>query len=426
MHDRATKTPSAAFAMLAIVAASLAVNARAGAQEAGGQAWEGPHWLALPLLNFNEDDGFGFGAIGNMHWHAEDVEPFTLSLNALALVTHRLVQKYGVVLEWVDVGGMPLRLGAMVWYYESRSAAFCGFGNLTRCSHQDAVAAAQRAGLQAGDRGYAGFVHRYHLNRMHEINGQVQLRWRVVEAAGKLELFGGLRLTRYRPGVPGEPGPYPGSLFAEYFPDGQNGYVGLIEAGVTYDTRDYEPWPTRGMWLEASIRGAPPLGGSYWGFGGGNITVCGYLPLTLQRDVLLAARFVADLVGGDLPAEEMFRVGGTQYFSAYGGTFAGRGVRARRFLGRIRLIGQAELRWLPISGQIWGSDLTLWMVMFTDMGWIGVDWDHFGGDPKKIIPTAGYGVRLQLNRDTVVRADVGLSRVEGLDPMFYVELRNAF
>ena len=46
--------------------------------------------------------------------------------------------------------------------------------------------------------------------------------------------------------------------------------------------------------------------------------------------------------------------------------------------------------------------------------------------PFKIIPTAGYGIRLQLNQDTVVRADVGLSRVEGLDPMFYVELRNAF
>jgi hypothetical protein len=64
--------------------------------------------------------------------------------------------------------------------------------------------------------------------------------------------------------------------------------------------------------------------------------------------------------------------------------------------------------------------------LFTDMGWIAVDWDHFGGDPEKIIPTAGFGTRLQLNRDTVVRADVGLSRVEGLDPMIYIELRNAF
>lgn len=72
-----------------------------------------------------------------------------------------------------------------------------------------------------------------------------------------------------------ERGPYPGSQFERDHPDGEPGLVSLGQAGLLFDTRDHEPAPTRGVLLEASVRGAHRATGSDWSFAG--VSASGHL-----------------------------------------------------------------------------------------------------------------------------------------------------
>ena len=80
------------------------------------------------------------------------------------------------------------------------------------------------------------------------------------------------------------------------------------------DSRDAEPSPTEGWWVEGSLRATTP-GLSTWNYGGFNVTVRGYthLPVdvpghgSLGRRLVLANRFTVDGVVGDIPVQELAR-----------------------------------------------------------------------------------------------------------------------
>jgi hypothetical protein len=396
----------AAVAVLAVLTAARAARAE---PQAG---WA---WGAVPIVNFDADAGVGVGGVGTLTRHARGLRPYRASLLVQLFATSEKVQGHELKWDVVAAGHPRLRAFGRVGYFATVNRNYCGLGNAVTCDPADAEAAADAAGIAPGTGERDDFVRRFHRVRFVDPFGQAGGRWRL-DDRGVVSAFAQWRLWYFRPGTLSERGPYPGSLYARDHPDGEPGLASVPQLGVMVDTRDDEASPSRGVWIEASVRGAGRATGSTWSFAGGNLTARGYL--RLGHAVVSATRVVVDGVAGDLPVPELGLVNAADTYVAFGGAAMGRGVREHRFIGRIKLLGQQELR-APLSRR--------WVAVgFVDAGWIAVDWDDVGGDPGRILWTTGGGLRFIYNPTFILRADLGVSPVEGWSPQVYLYLGHLY
>lgn len=307
---------------------------------------------------------------------------------AQVFVSSEHVQAHELRWDLVAIGTRRLRLFGRFAYFSTVNRNYCGLGNAATCAPSVAEAAADDAGFAPGSPARDDFVRRYYRARFIAPTLAAGARWTLDSA---WSAFGQLRLTYVRPGTLGEHGPYPGSLFATHHPDGEPGFISVPQLGAMYDTRDSEATPTSGAWIEASARGASGA----WDFVGGNISIRLYRPLGSR--VVSATRLVVDGVAGSLSVAELGLVNAAESYVAFGGQTAGRGIRESRFIGRIKLIAQQELR-VRLSRRWVGLG-------FVDAGWVAVDWDDVGGDPW-FVPWGGWS-RRALHRQPDVHSSRG-------------------
>lgn len=394
-------------------AASLAlvlVLAPPPAHAEGEPGWAGG---AVPVLNYDADAGFGLGAIGTLARHDPDARPYRVALQAQVFVTSERVHGHELRWDVVGVGHRRLRLFGRVGYFATVNRNHCGLGNEVECAPAEAEAAADAAGLAPGSPERVELVRHFHQVRYVNPFAQAGARWRL---GRRLSAFGQWRLYDYRPGTLRERGPYPGSLYARAHPDGEAGLASVPQLGVMVDSRDAEGTPARGAWVEVSLRVADAATGSAWRFAGVNVTTRAYQRLAPW--LVLATRQVTDVAAGALPLPELGLVNAAETYVAFGGQAMGRGVREHRYVGRIKVLGQLELR-ADLSRR-WGA------IAFVDAGWIAVDLADVGGDPARVLGSTGAGVRFVQHQTFILRADVGLSPHEGWAPQLYLQLGHLY
>jgi hypothetical protein len=370
-------------------------------KDPGGLAPSGPppgHWTfaGVPRLTINSDEGFGLGVRGTFFWHRFNQRPYKTAVSFQSWVTTRLVQHHFVRVDAIDAFSWPLRLEAEAGFFSILTLPFCGAdqddcvdGPLTR------LRSLEPYGLATG-------------------------RLRLVKAPFfkdtlKLETFFGWRGTAYIPGSlfdddgDGAPDlfPYPGSRYAQLHPRGEPGFASVVQAGLAIDTRDDEPNPTRGFFVDASVRGSGPVVGSAFSFVGANLTARLYAPLLPSRTVVVAERVIIDGVAGEAPWRERVRLGGLVESSGIGGLDVGRGIRLARFAGRMRLAWQHELRVMPLVLDIGGNSLGLPVALFCDSG-VSLD----DGARPRLLFGGGISFRVVWNKTFVMRLDLALSPLE--------------
>ena len=383
----------------------------------------------MPVLGLNIDEGLGGGVLLAVHRYDNDSEAFRDDFALRLFLTSRFVQRHEIKWEGIDVMDLPLRVWARLGFYSTVTQNFCGTGNAVSCDDDRATAAAIDAGFVRGSAAFDDFVRHYYRTRFMRPHADLLLRWRLTDAP-KIELMGGTRLAWYLPGDFSSSGPYPGSLYARSFPDGEAGFSSVLQLGATVDQRDVEASPTRGFFAEASLRGASPWWGSRWTYGGGNAAVSLYVPLPLG--LVLASRSMGDLLIGDVPIEEQAQTGGTRDHTAFGGQWIGRGLREHRGIGKIKVIQQFEVRRDFFDFAVFGVRCDVGAGVFGDAGWIGADVADFGGgaigsdgvrtdvgSPTRILFGTGAGLRVLLNRALLMRLDVAWSPFEAITPSFY-------
>lgn len=402
----------------AVIAALLLASAPAAAEE------EGLDWAGVPILNFDSDAGVGLGVLGSLYWMEPEIEPYRRSLTLQIFVSTELVQAHELQWDLLRVADTPLRITGKAGYYATITRNFCGYGNEVTCDPDVAEQAAMDAGLSPGSDEFDAFTRHYYQRRFVNPWGTVIARWPFDR---RWSAFGGWRLSYLLPGTFSDRDHYQGSLYDELVEAGEvpgggdeQGLVSVPQVGVVYDSRDNEPAPNRGLWFEASVRGAALPTGSSWSFAGANTTTRLYLPIGGR--LVAATRLVADVLVGDPPTEELAQMGGTELYEAFGGKNIGRGIRSHRYLGRIKLLGQQELRWTALR---W-KDKAITLNGFVDAGHLALDWDEFGGDPGRVLWSAGGGVRVAWTPNFIVRLDVGASPYEQEDPQFYVYIGHVY
>jgi hypothetical protein len=413
-----------AFAALLIAAASTGLAADDEAPE------DGFGMGALPALNYNSDEGFGYGVIGTGYWYRDGLRPYKYGLTLRVFLTTKNVHAHMVRLDALDVADTPLRITAQAGYYSTLAANFCGYVGDGHCG-ADSVAVAEAAADQVGLAGVEreDFLRRYYLHRYTEPYVNIQTRTRLKDLPHKVEIMAGYRGSYYMQGTPSDPAPWAGSLYdSEYFATGalasdDEGFSSVVQGGMVFDNRDNEPAPNSGYWSEVSLRGAGAFTGSAWSFGGVNVTHRQYYNW-IDRWLVSASRVVFDTAFGDLPTQELVRMGGLVDYSAVGGQYGGRGLRQWRLIGKSKLLLQEELR-LTFARLTPGKQkIDLGTVGFLDYGLVAPSLSEL--DVMEEGLGTGAGLRVTWNTNFIVRVDAGFSPVENWANKLYINLDHIF
>lgn len=184
---------------------------------------------------------------------------------------------------------------------------------------------------------------------------------------------------------------------------GRTSFVGF---GVAYDTRDFEPYPTKGIKTEFYVTQYPKWLGSEYSFT--RITLSDLRYKTLRPGVVLAHHWVFEGILGGAPFFELDRVGGWGLLNVSGGSGAMRGFLPSRFLGHFKWVQQLELRYEFGRSNVWRQRFDFSFVPHIDL--IRA-WDK--SKPFTITNFAisgGFGMRIRWNKNFVVRTDVAFSR----------------
>lgn len=392
-------------------------------------------FVVLPIVSLSSDEGVGGGAVLALQHHTPGAEPFRDDVSLRIFVTSRLVQRHELRWEGIDVLGLPARVRVRASLFSTLVQPFCGFGMGVSCAEGDAAAAAIAEGMRAGTEPFDAFVRRYFQLRYIRPAADVLVRWRARDKPHRLELMGGWRVAGYIPGTFAERGPWPGSLYARVFPDGEPGIASVPQVGFTVDDRDFEPLPARGYFLEASVRGAHPWWGSTWTWAGLNASLHGYTRLLDAPQLVWAARLMVDVADGGMPTEEIAETGGIRDFGVFGGQWVGRGLRDRRVMGKLKVVHQSELRLALFDSSLWGVRFDVGATLFGDVGWIGVGFEDVtgasGGDlwpaghPLGLVYGAGVGLSILVNRAVLSRLEVAGSPIEQSSPMLSTPVGSA-
>lgn len=202
------------------------------------------------------------------------------------------------------------------------------------------------------------------------------------------------------------------------------GRVSLVQLSIMYDTRDYEPDPSRGVFLELANEHSSVATGSEFTFHKMLLQARHFVrlaPSILKRTVLATRLGYGTILGREAPFfefQDQWSAEGS--IRALGGSQTLRGYKANRFLGRTVAFLNAEVRHRMIDFDVLHQNVTLTLAPFLDLGTVG--------DKEFLIkPTArisgGAGLRIGWNRSTLIVLDAAFSHE---DRQFFLNFNNSY
>ena len=348
-------------------------------------------FLPVPLVTYDSDNGLGLGLAMALFYN-DGTAPYRLAVIGQVLeTTDGVIQDY-VKLDYLGVLGTRFRLNTEIRYLHEPNASFYGIGNTT-----PSLAGATSTYYSYGRTNPAA---RFELR--HVLTGD----W--FAYAGYLLEDTEIQL-------------YQGSLLSQTKAVGIGGGLNSpFQLGVVYDSRDFEPWPTRGQYTDIALRAAGPETGSNYSWVGGTIVWRTYTGLPGR--LVLANRFLLDIMSGNVPFFGEDQTGGLEEMHGLGGWSTLRGFVKDRFVGDGKLLENVELRRFFLGFEPFHQRLDIGVASFCDLG--RIYGESFQDGPALFVHwDVGAGLRLMLNRNLVLRADVGAS-VEGA--RIYVLFGNIF
>jgi outer membrane protein assembly factor BamA len=187
---------------------------------------------------------------------------------------------------------------------------------------------------------------------------------------------------------------------------GRDNYLRL---GISYDTRDYEPDPNRGVFIDGEVDLGTVALGSQFDYARALISARGYYsPIPERADLVIAGR--ATIVG---------QTNGAPFFSmdtlpftedprqGLGGHRTLRGYRQDRFVGSVMTVANAEVRWTFGHATAWHQRFGFILVPFVDVGRV---YDSLGElSLRQWKPWYGGALRVAWNLATLATIDYGIS-----------------
>jgi outer membrane protein assembly factor BamA len=187
------------------------------------------------------------------------------------------------------------------------------------------------------------------------------------------------------------------------------GREGFLRLGISYDTRDYEPDPNRGVFADLVLDMATAAAGSEYDYLRLLGAVRGYWsPAPAKTDLVLAARALLELQTEGTPFFSMDSLPFSEDFrNGLGGHRTLRGYRQNRFVGRTMAAVTGEARWTFTRFSLGSQRFAMIAVPFVDAG---RSFDHAGALTLEDWRLSyGGALRISWNLATILTIDYGRS-----------------
>lgn len=377
-------------ALLLLVAVSGAARP-AGAQSAPRPGWE---ITGLPALNYDADEGLGYGAVVELYDYAPAARPYRLTIQPTLFLTTQGRRDATVFVDAPSLGGGRWRITSFAGREHQLAAPYYGIGDATPYD-------------PARERAPDSYFYRYGRDQLR-LTMDVQRR----VGASAFRVLAGAGATR----TVIDPTPFDSgsTLLAAQLgaapPVARGNYARL---GAVWDTRDREIGPTRGVWAEGIVQRTSRALGATADFTRATASLRAYR--SAGRRVVLAERIVVQSVTGDAPFFELTTIESSfKRIEGLGGAQTLRGVPRDRWIGPALWLSNSELRWRALDGRLFGRSTSTTLTAFADVGRV---WDRVPtiGDAlhdafRGVHGSFGGGTRVGFGDSFVAALDVGHSR----------------
>jgi hypothetical protein len=366
----------------------LAATSVGGAQEPRAQGFQ---LSGLPALNYNSDEGFGYGLVAGLYDHGMgDRSPYVWSFEPLIFFTTEGRREVSAVFDAPYILDGAARLTVFAGFLRDCCQPYYGRGNGTT---YNAASAAPSAGPN------------FYTYRRERWSGVIDLQWRVARG---LRLLTGVA-AHHNAGTARDPN----TLFALEGLGGSSVSLGP-KLGLVLDTRDRERDPTDGVWVDILVWQGLAILGADNRFTRVTATVRNYS--RISSAFTFATRILVEHVAGDMPVTMLPDIGSSfRDFSGVGGAKTVRGVLRDRFLGRTRLLTNYELRWRGVPFRALGQPWRAGAVAFSDGGRVWAAGDGFSiSDIGDLHYGSGAGLRLVWGESFIVAFDLASGREAGV------------
>ncbi|HYH97000.1 Omp85 family outer membrane protein, partial [Hyalangium sp.] len=353
----------------------------------------------VPAINFNTDEGFGYGAILLFVDRADGTyEPFRYSVLLQLFQTTRQVAAHLINVDAPRFLDSQWRLGLELAYTRTKFAPYYGLGNtasyekeFSACTDRDALETDPDVCPDNSEfRGLRYYTYDHRSLPRIRLNARRKL-------SDTWLLFLGYRLRvdrirmRYSTEDLGQSGD--SKLIEDTSAGRFEAHEGTLAEplseraselvfGFQYDTRDIESSPTLGMFHELSVRGGAGPIGSQFNYWGATLHTRFFHPVIPGYPRLVMGwRGLLDVMGGEVPISLMPFFGGLEGKDGLGGVFSARGILLRRYQGPVKLLLNGELRWTPLSVEPWGQQFDFTFAGYLDAGrvWSDLKFSEGGG-----------------------------------------------
>ncbi|MBX2963741.1 MAG: BamA/TamA family outer membrane protein [Cyclobacteriaceae bacterium] len=420
---------------------------------------EGTFFTGIPDFSSDPVTGFGLGARTNIYWNGNrdnplfPYTPYLMKLTANAAYYTSNARELILNLDVPYYKGTRWRFKVDFKAQQNPANLYFGLtestlGQLRLPSDENTTFSTYRAfdrarkTLRPGGVGEADFVTDALSNRFMETEYMLNLKADYALGNGKWRIMGGYEIQHLSystfEGMQAEAiDPITGqnttapngiSLLRRDFEDGlisgvDGGWVSIIQTALIFDTRDFEPDPTKGYYFEIANEYSSKYIGSQFDFNKLFIQGRAYQKLPIGKRTVLAGRFGAgNIFGNNAPFfefQDQWSPEGS--INALGGRQSLRGYRDNRFLARSMWFTNVELRVRLAETQIGKQRFAVGVAPFFDAGTVRDRWQDLNF--KNIKTSYGGGLRIAWNQSTVLSFDYGHSKE---DRLFYFGIGQAF
>jgi hypothetical protein len=366
---------------------------------------EGPHdeFNLLPVGGGTTDIGIGGGYFAGLARVEEGYDPYLWNIESAGLVTFKLLGGEKIVLPYQDdyiqltvprLFGIPLRFELRTEYSWETTLGYYGLGNAS-----PAPSASASKYNQYG--------------RLHP-EALVDVRWRVVD---HLAAMAGLDFSQSWLQIA------QGSKLASDLQTGSpevKQLLGTVDTagvatalgGLQWDNRDNEVSSHSGSYDTVALKISPGgLKESPYRYAEMTAIARVFVPI-VGPHVVLAMRLVGDALVGQPPFYELSRFQDAYATYALGGQNGVRGVPGQRYYGKVKVLGNLEIRTELASFRALGKRMTFGVVGLADGGRVWADTSlhpELDGTGLGLKYGVGGGLRLQSGSSFVLRLDVAWS-----------------
>jgi hypothetical protein len=403
-------------------------SSRAKVPDAGDKV-EGGFPDALPLIGYDTNLGLELGVGGHYTVTGSradplfDYTPYRHRFYAQALATTSGYQQHVLSYEGFYVGDSPYRLRAVLTYERNTSANYFGTGTSTLAdlsfggrSYSTYDAAVNAAGARYFHYGYERPQAQVLLERTF-LGGRVRGLYGInVQHVGITRYDSSTATTKL--GIDCAAGLASGC-------DG--GWNNTLRAGISFDTRDFDPDPRSGVFVDSAGHWSAKGFGSSANYLRWTTAARVYVsPFPKLADIVIAGRILYSVQSATVPffsMDTLATAGGTDDptdQTGLGGERTLRGYRADRFVGPVASAANAEIRWTFVRFPLFAQLFSLQIAPFVDTGRV---FDRVGLSFSDWKVAAGTGLRVGWNRSTIVMFDLGVSRE---DTGFFIDFGMPF